>query len=361
MIQDLRALVEEFCLTPGLSGHEHRVRKTIERKLSPLPCETDRLGNLWTTFEGDPDAPSVLVFAHMDQLGFVVRKIEDNGFIRLERVGGVPERTLPSQAVILCTQNGDIPGVIGNKSHHKTSPEEKYAVPRYADLFVDAGFANRSTAEAAGIKIGTPVVYRPDFMRMQGTRVAGTAIDDRAGCAALIALAQRLAHRKTGPTVHLAFTTQEEFNLRGVLPLVNWLAPDIAIQIDLMVSSDTPDTHDIGDMHLGQGPGMSLYSFHGRGTLNGLIPHPALVDLFESSAKAIKTNLQRSAQTGILTDSSYVQFQGDGVACIDVGFPMRYSHSSLEVCDLEDIASLVELLNAALARIGQGFDVTSGR
>ena len=361
MIEKLRALLEEFCLTPGLSGHEHRIRKVVEKHLEPQSCDTDRLGNLWTTIEGDPDLPSVLVFAHMDQVGFVVRKIEANGFIRLECVGDVPERSLPSQAVILCTKNGDIPGLIGQKSHRETDPDAKCPSTSCHDLYVDAGFLNKSTAEAAGVKIGTPRVYRPDFMRMQGARVAGTAIDDRAGCAALVLLAERLLTRKSGPTVHIAFTTQKELNLRGVLPLVNWLTPDIAIQIDQMLSSDTPDTHDTGDMRLGKGPALSLYSSHEMGTLNGLIPHPALVDLFEASAKATKTNLQRCAQTGILTDSSIVQFQGDGVACIDVGFPMRYSHSSLEVCDLGDVATLIEVLDQALTRVDASFDMTSGR
>ena len=130
-------------------------------------------------------------------------------------------------------------------------------------------------------------------------------------------------------------------------PLARRLEPNIAIQIDLMLATDTPDMNDRGDMRLGGGPGVSLYSFHGRGTLNGVIPHPALVRLFEDAA--VGRPLQRSAQTGVLTDLSYVQLEGQGVAAIDVGFPLRYTHSSLEVCDLSDLVELVELLDRALA------------
>ena len=123
---------------------------------------TDRLGNLIATLEGDAGAPSVMLFTHMDQLGFVVRKIEADGFIRIERLGGVPERALPSQAVLICVGEGrDRVGVIANKSHHATTPEEKYKVVPYADLYIDAGFASRDEALAAGVDIGTPVVYRP--------------------------------------------------------------------------------------------------------------------------------------------------------------------------------------------------------
>ena len=127
-----------------------------------LETRTDRLGNLIATLEGDADAPSVMLFTHMDQLGFVVRKIEADGFIRIERLGGVPERALPSQAVLLCVGEGrDRVGVIANKSHHATTPDEKYKVVPYADLYIDAGFASRDEARAAGVDIGTPVVYRP--------------------------------------------------------------------------------------------------------------------------------------------------------------------------------------------------------
>ena len=174
----------------------------------------------------------------------------------------------------------------------------------------------------------------------------------------LIDLAARLQNRSTGPTVHLVFTVQEEFNLRGAQVAAQVLQPDIAIQLDLMLATDTPDMADRGDMVLGGGPGMSLYSFHGRGTLNGVIPHPALVDLIETTAKSENIPLQRSAQTGILTDLSYVQLVGQGVASIDLGFPMRYSHSAREVCDLRDLAALTNLLDAALARITPDFNLS---
>ncbi len=115
--------------------------------------------------------------------------------------------------------------------------------------------------------IGTPVVYLPRVLPLANGRIAGTSIDDRAGCAVLIALAERLRAQKGGPTVHMVWSVQEEFNLRGVLPAATALCPDIALQIDLMLATDTRDMAAIGDMRLGGGPGMSLYSFHGRGTL----------------------------------------------------------------------------------------------
>ena len=349
----IRDLLRELMLIPGLAGDEVRVARAVAAHLDQMGLEhhSDRLGNLITTLPGDHALASVLVFAHLDQMGLIVRKIEASGLIRLERQGGVPERALPAQAVLLCTEAGDLPGVIGIKSHHATSPEEKYRVVPYQDLAVDAGFTSKAEAVAAGVRIGTPVTYLPRVLELANGRIAGTAVDDRAGCAALLALAAA-RQGKPGPTLHLVWSVQEEHNLRGVLPAVTALDPDIAIQIDLLLACDTPEMASRGDLALGGGPGMSLFSFHGRGTLNGVIPHPALVLLMETAAATSGVPLQRTAHTGALTDLSYIQFMGPhGIACIDVGVPVRYSHQALEVVDPADIESLVVLLDAALDAI----------
>ncbi|MET0599644.1 MAG: M20/M25/M40 family metallo-hydrolase [Mesorhizobium sp.] len=360
MKESLAGLLSELMLIPGLSGHEGRVRRRLATEMNGLglATSTDRLGNLIATAEGTAGAPSVMLFAHMDQLGFVVRKIEPDGLIRLERLGGVPERALASQAVVIGTGGGrDVPGVIGNKSHHATTPDEKYRVVPYGELSVDAGFASAEAAVAAGVRIGAPVVYRPQAFALDGGRIAGTAVDDRAGCAVMVEVARALLPLARRPTVHFVFSVQEEFNLRGAVTAAQALMPDIAIQLDLILATDTPDMGARGDVRLGGGPAMSLYSFHGRGTLNGTIPPPSLVALAERSAEALGLPLQRSAHTGALTDSAYVQLVGAGIAAIDLGFPMRYSHSSLEVCDPADLAGLTMLLVEALAAIGPGFSL----
>jgi putative aminopeptidase FrvX len=356
----LRKLVTELMLIPGLSGYEGRVRRHLAKELKSLGIDShaDRLGNLIATIAGDSAAPSVMLFAHMDQLGLIVRKIEANGLIRVERLGGVPEKALPSQAVLFCIGEGrDVPGVIANKSHHATPQEEKYRVLPYAELYIDAGFGSAAQALAAGIDVGTPVVYAPKVIDLAGDRIAGTSVDDRAACAVIVEVARALAAIQRKPTVHLVFSVQEEFNLRGALTAAQALLPDVAIQLDLILATDTPDLTSRGDVRLGGGPGMSLYSFHGRGTLNGTIPHPALVRLFADTAGREGLSLQRSAHVGALTDSSYVQLVGAGVAAIDLGFPCRYTHSSLEVCDLADLVGLTELLVAALPRIDQKFSL----
>lgn len=354
--RDLRDLI----MIPGLCGHEGRVRARIKKLLQAeqMRSSTDRLGNLIATLPGDVSAPSVMLFTHMDQIGFVVRKIEDDGLVRIERVGGVPERALASQPVLFQIGEGrDRPGIISNKSHHATTPGEKYKVVPYQEIYVDTGLVSAGAVRNAGMEIGAPVVYQPNVLELPPDRIAGTAIDDRAGCAVLLEVARRLAEAKNRPTTHVVFSVQEEFNLRGALTAAQALKPDIAIQIDLIPTGDTPDMADRTDVSLGAGPGISLYSFHGRGTLNGTIPHPALPALFKQAASKAGLPLQRSAQSGILTETSYVQLVSDGVAAIDVGFPCRYTHSSLEMCDLRDLVGLAELLLAAVPLIDGNFSL----
>ena len=313
MKQRLRRDLCDLMVIPGLSGHEERVAAAVRSRLG-VESSVDRLGNVIATFPGDPDKPSVMVFTHMDQLGFFVRKVEADGLIRVERMGGLSEKAMAAQVVTLCGSQGDVAGIIMNKAHHATGPEEKYRVLTAPEIRIDTGHGSKAAVEAAGISIGTPVVYRGQVVELAGDRIAGTSVDDRAGCAVLLELARQVG--AGWPTLHLVWSVQEEFNLRGAVVAAQVLQPDIAIQIDLMQASDSPDMADRGEMVMGGGPGISLYSFHGRGTLNGVIPHPAMVRLMEQAGGG---RLQRSAQVGVLTDLSYIQTLGAGVASIDVG------------------------------------------
>ena len=189
-----------------------------------------------------------------------------------------------------------------------TLPDENSVVIPVSDVLVDTGHASQAEAEAAGIRVGTPVVCRPRVLELAGERIAGTSIEDRAGCAVLLEVVRSLAGRPGGPTVHVVFSVEEEFNLRGAAVAARALAPDIAIQIDIMPATDTPGVSERGSMMLGVGPGASL-----------------------------------------------------GAAVIDVGFPLRHSHSSLEDCDLRDLEGLARLLVACLDNIGPDLSLSHDR
>ena len=174
----LKTLLMELMRIPGLSGHEDRVRRRLTREMRSLGLETraDRLGNLIASSPGDPQRPSVMLFAHMDQLGLIIRKIDADGLLRVERLGGVPERALASQEVLLCLGEGrDLPGVIANKSHHATTPEEKYKVLPYAEIFIDAGFVIKTLQVGFGNKFDQIFPPRKIFTEQDKVIISFTA------------------------------------------------------------------------------------------------------------------------------------------------------------------------------------------
>ncbi|WP_324716557.1 M42 family metallopeptidase [Carboxydochorda subterranea] len=360
----LQALLRDMAMIPALSGHEERMARYLRDAIAAYADEVqgDPAGNVVATFRGtDPRAPRVMVFAHMDQLGFVVRRIEDDGFLRVERLGGIPEKILPGTPVLVETEDGDtVPGVFGNKSHHATPPEEKYTVTPYRELYVDVGATSAAEVRALGVEIGCPVVYEPRFQVLQGGRVSGTSLDDRGGCAVLVGLAERVSRSRSAATLHLVGSVQEEFNLRGAMLAAAALQPQVAISVDVMLAGDTPDMKGHSDLRLGGGPVLGMYNFHGRGTLNGTIPHPLLARLIREAAGRLGMPLQRSATVGILTDGSYVQLVGTGIPSVDLGFPVRYTHTPVETCQLSDLEQLITLLEETIRSLGPDLDWARG-
>lgn len=354
-------VLKEFMLLPGLSGYEKEVAYKLREEFGKYSNEVviDKVGNTIAQFEGSDDkAPTVMIYAHIDQLGFIVRRIDQDGYIQVERLGGIPEKVLPGLNVLVSTTDGKyIPGVIGNKSHHVTPPEEKYKVDTISSIYIDIGASSSEEVHSMGIEIGCPVIYKPHFQQLAGTKVSGTAIDNRGGVAALVCIANLLKNQQAKSTVYLVGTVWEEFNLRGASIAARACKPDIAIALDVVLTGDTPELKNRFEVFLGKGPAMQMYNFHGRGTLNGTIPHKGLSDLAVTVAKENNIPLQRFASVGILTDSSYVQLEGNGVAALELGFPTRYTHTPTEVCDVKDIEMLGELVNDIVQKIDCSFDL----
>jgi putative aminopeptidase FrvX len=290
-----------------------------------------------------------MIFAHLDQIGMVVQRITDDGFIKVERLGGVPERVLAGQVVQIITESGDrIPGVVGTVAHHLTPAEAKYVVPTIGQIAIDIGAVSAEAARSLGVDVGRPVVYEPRFTMLGDHRVAATSLDDRGGIAVLLEVARHLAANRPAWTVYIVGTVQEEFNLRGAMVAAQATSPKVAISLDLVPATDTPDTSGHSDIQLGNGPVIGTYTFHGRGTLNGLIPSPRLVNTVDESASRAGIAVQKHATVGMLTDASYVQLVGEGVAAIDLGWPTRYTHTAVEVCELSDLEGLQALVCAVL-------------
>ena len=358
---DFTKTLKDFMLTPGPSGYESKIAYKLKDRLEPLCDELylDRVGNVIAKIAGTGEnLPRTMVFAHTDQLGFIVRRIEDDGYIQVDRLGGIPEKVLPGLKLSIRAEDGTWhKGVFGPKAHHATPPEEKYKVDFVTSLFVDIGAKSAEEVHQLNIFPGCPVIYAPQFEQLQGNRVTGTAVDNRGGCTALVGIAENLFTNRPSCDVYLVGTVWEEFNLRGAMMAARSVKPDLAIMMDVTLAGDTHDLSSRFEDKLGRGPCVQLYSFHGRGTLNGTLPHEPLFKLCKQTAMDENIPLQRFAALGIITDAAYLQLEQEGVAILEMGFPARYTHTPVEVCDTGDIERLSDLVSAMMRRIDDTFQL----
>lgn len=363
MLEKIAGLLESMTAIPAPAGAEDLMIDYMRKAFIEAGVSTsvDTLGNVIARVkEARPGWPTVMVIAHMDQLGFVVRKIEPSGYLRLSRLGGVPEKSLACQRIVILGEKGPVPGLIATKAHHATRPEEKYRVLTVDEVFVDVCASSAREASEMGVAVGNFAVYEPHFYRL-GEIVQATSLDNRAGCAVLLMLAKELARKDFSAGLYLVGSVQEEFNLRGILPAVRAIQPALGIAVDVSVASDTPDLSYFGDLKLGAGPAINLFSFHGRGELNGVLPNPKLKDYILSVAESRKITVQRNTFFGGLTDASYVQLEGPGIPCIEIGIPLRYTHAPIEACAMSDIKACAELLASAIMDLPENLDLSRGK
>lgn len=358
----IKDILREFMLTPAPSGYEKEMAYLLKGYFSKFCDEVriDRIGNCIGKINGtNPDLPKAMAFGHMDQLGFIVRKIEKDGYIQVDRLGGIPEKVLPGLNLMIRSEDGSWhPGIFGPKAHHATPAEEKYKVDLVTSLFVDIGVKTSDEVRKLGIEIGCPAIYKPSFTELTHSVISGTAVDNRGACACLVKMAEYLKGQRPQCDVYLVGTVWEEFNLRGAMMAARTIHPDIAISLDVCLAGDTKDLNSKFDDVVGNGACVQLYSFHGRGTLNGTLPHEPLYKLAKECARKTGKNLQRFAALGILTDASYIQLEGNGVACLEMGFPARYTHTPVEVCDMDDIDGLAVICAEMMRSIDDHFQIS---
>jgi len=334
------ALLERLLATCGVSGHEGPVRDAIREAIGSLcKLETDALGNLFVTLgEG---SPHILLIAHMDEIGLLVTQIEDNGCLRFRKVGAIDDRLLPSRPVIVHTQSGPVRGVIGMIPPHLTldRTQTTRGVP-WNEMFVDLCTRSRAETEALEIKLLDPITLEKDAFVLREKFLCGRSLDDRFGCAVLVQVLQRLAKRKLKRRVSLVWSVREEIGLQGSTVIGNRLTPDIVLAVDSYASADAPDVpFHLAPARLGSGPVLRLVD-------DQAIASPALRAQLEALASTHRIPLQVGA-TGGGTDGAAIQRSGLGVHMMAVSAPIRYLHSMVELCHLDDLNRLVELLEVA--------------
>ena len=356
--QEIKKTLKEYMAIPRVSGYESKMAERFMADMSKYTDDVckDTFGNVIAKFEGsDPNTPSIMVFSHLDTIGFFVSYISDDGFIKFDRIGGVPAKVLPGLQVRVGSEDGEYyPGIIGNKSYNMVIDN---GVEPITSLYIDIGAKTRQEVEALNIKVGCPIVYAANYFELLNDRIGGSYLDAASGLTTINQLAEYLKDNKAKATVYLVGTVMEEYNARGAMMAQRTCKADIAICLLGAGAGDTPDLKGSNNVILGDGVSVNMFNFHGKGTINGnIIPKPMLEHLKKAS-ETTNINIQRQAARGALSDTAYLQLEDDGVLCLDMGTPDRYSHSPSEMLDLNDLMKTFELVKEFIYSLDENFKV----
>ncbi len=336
-------LLKQLSEATGIPRHEHAVRAIIEKALAGHvdTIKTDPLGNLIAHKKGD--GPVVMIAAHMDEIGFIVKFIEEKtGFLRIHPLGGFDPKTLIAHRVVVHGEKGDLVGAIGTKPVHILTEEEKKKLPELKDLFVDVGLPEE---EVRGrVAIGDPVTLRQDFILSEHT-FSGKALDDRAGV--YIGINAIKQAKKTACDLYFVGTTQEEVGLRGAQVSGFAIAPQIGIALDTTLAVDVPDVPAADRItRLGGGVAIKLAD-------SASISHPGLVRAMQRLAAERKIPYQMEILPRGGTDAGAMERAQAGAAVVTLSLPTRYVHSVVETGHRDDLKAAIDLLSAFIETADQ--------
>jgi putative aminopeptidase FrvX len=347
---DLITLLERLSNAHGVSGYEGNVRNIIEEEVKPYVDEikTDGMGNLIATKNGG--SPAVMLAAHMDEIGLMIKYVDDKGFARFTKTGGWFDQTLLNQRMILHTGNGPIYGVLGSKPPHAMKEEDKKKVVKAEDMFIDFGAMSKDEADKMGVKAGTPVTSDIDFQLLGTDRVTGKAFDNRAGCAMLIDALRQMKDVKA--TVFAVFTVQEEVGLKGAKTSAFRLNPDVALATDVTITGDHPGIEKKDSaIEMGKGPSVTVSDADGRGII---VPEPVLKWLKEA-AESRSIPYQLEVGSGGTTDASAIHLTKEGIPTGVISMPTRYIHTPVSVLSMSDLEKSAELIARAVEIVDRFF------
>jgi endoglucanase len=339
--QFLKALTEAH----GVPGYETEVRQVLREYMTPLGDVTqDKLGSLICHQPGP--GPKVMLAGHMDEIGFIVTHITDDGFIKFLQLGGWWDQVLLGQRVIIKTHKGAVLGVIGAKPPHLLPADERSKLVEKKDMYVDIGATKRDEVQAAGVRLGDPMVPDSNFVILANPQTyLAKAFDNRIGCAAVIDALRHFKDTSHPNDLYCVQTVMEEVGVRGATTSVRAIDPDVAIILESDIAGDVPGIKpEESSVKLGSGPTVMIYDAR-------MIPNLKLRDLVIDTAEALGIPLQFSAMPGGATDGAAIHMHGTGVPTVVIGVPARHIHSHGSIIHRHDYDHAVQLLTAVVAKL----------
>ncbi len=336
-------LLEKVCAEPGAPGFEAAIRALILKELKGLVdlVEIDHMGNVIALKKGQ-SRKKLLIAAHMDELGFIVHHIDDNGFIRFHPLGGYDPKTLSAQRVLIHGTK-TVKGVMGTKPVHKMSAAERTKAPKISDFFIDTGMSKKALEKI--VSKGDSVTRRGD-LEVMGEHVCAKSLDNRAGVFVLLEALRSLKSATLPWDVYACFTVQEEVGLRGAKVVAHNLKPDVGIGLDTTVAYDTPGApaQDRGTV-LGDGVAVKALD-------SGSIGDRRLIAFWQEQAASKKIKLQLGVVPGGSNDTAALQaFVPGGSVTGSIAIPTRHIHQSVEMCHQQDLLEAIKLVQKTITEI----------
>jgi endoglucanase len=332
----------------GIPGNEREVRDVMKKYITNYADEvfTDNLGSLVAKKVGIEQGPKIMIAGHLDEVGFMVTKIDDKGFIRFQTVGGWWSQVMLAQRVTIVTRNGDITGIIGSKPPHILPAESRKKPVDIKDMFIDIGASSREEAMEFGVKPGDQIVPYFEFTVMKNEKMLlAKAWDNRIGCAIAIDVLKNLKGTDHPNVVYGVGTVQEEVGLRGAKTSANLIEPDIAFGVDVGIAGDTPGISEKeAASKMGDGPQIVLYDA-------SMVSHKGLRDLVTDTADELNIPYQFESMPGGGTDSGSIHISANGVPALSITIATRYIHSHAAMLHRDDYENAVKLITEVIKRL----------
>ncbi|HEY4601116.1 MAG TPA: M42 family metallopeptidase [Cerasibacillus sp.] len=343
-------MLKDLTDAKAISGDEKEARDVMRKYITPYADEvyTDHLGSLIAKKTGDENGPKVMVAGHLDEIGFMVTRIDDKGFVYFQTIGGWWSQVMLAQRVTIMTSKGDVTGVIGSKPPHILPPEARKKPVAIKDMFIDIGATSKEEALEFGVKPGDSIVPYFEFTQLNNEKMLmAKAWDNRIGCAIAIDVLKELENSNHPNIVYGVGTVQEEVGLRGAKTSAHMINPDIAFAVDVGIAGDTPgiSDHD-ADSKLGEGPQIILYDA-------SMVSHKGLRDLVVQTADEKEIPYQYASIAGGGTDSGSIHLTADGVPALSITIATRYIHSHAAILHRDDFENAVKLIVEVIKKLDQ--------
>ncbi|QFF99661.1 M42 family peptidase [Psychrobacillus glaciei] len=348
-LDETLTMLKDLTDAKGIPGNEREAREVMERYIAPHAdkIEYDNLGSLIAEKVGDANGPKIMVAGHLDEVGFMISKIDDKGFLSFQTVGGWWSQVMLAQRVTIVTRkNGTVTGVIGSKPPHILSPEARKKPVDIKDMFIDIGASSREEAMEWGVLPGDMAVPYFEFTVMNNEKLLlAKAWDNRIGCAIAIDVLKGLKNEKHPNIVYGVGNVQEEVGLRGAKTSTVKVKPDIGFAVDVGIAGDTPGiTPKESTSKIGAGPQIILFDA-------SMVSHKGLRDLVVDTAEENNIAYQFETIPGGGTDAGSMHISLNGVPALAIGVATRYIHSHAGILHRDDYENTVKLIIEVIKKL----------